>query len=214
MISTNGKVFSDGRELSDFTSTLKTKYGWPFTDWTIVDVGACQGHSSVGLALSGAKVVYALEPEPTNFLKLVENIGKSGIHNIVPFNVGLADKSGIRDLLLCPNDHEIHSLKKLWNTNYGKQEGSIRCAFLSWNDFLVTYNVGHVDFCMMDAEGMDEEIVQGMTANLPDRLVVAKYHSVQFSNCMNTEQLCALLERTGYRVHDIAPHDIIASKIV
>lgn len=60
----------------------------------VVDGGANIGVFSV-LAAQTAKVVYALEPNPTNFRYLCRNLELNRVRNVVPLNIALSDRAGV-----------------------------------------------------------------------------------------------------------------------
>lgn len=190
--------------------------------WTAVDVGSYEGGWSFAVSevLEGIGKIYAIEPAPANFLKLVRNIieaKKKGFAlNIVPLLFGLSDKSEVKVLLLCPDAPLMNSYRTLFSEfyikHYGEQIGSVKTVALSWNDFVYMYNLKHVDICSIDAEGLEQEILQAMTLCMPERLMVARYHSWQFKDCLTTEDLCKLLEEKGYRILMKVGHDIVAEK--
>lgn len=49
----------------------------------VVDIGAHVGELSIAAAERGAKVVWAIEADPTNYKQLEQNIERSGVGNIV-----------------------------------------------------------------------------------------------------------------------------------
>jgi len=64
-------------------------------DSTIIDCGACIGDSTYILnqKLSPKKIV-AVEPEPTNYNKLLKNIHLNKMNNVIPVSKGVGEKQG------------------------------------------------------------------------------------------------------------------------
>jgi len=61
----------------------------------VVDVGAYIGDSAIYFALKGAKRVIAIEPHPSAFFEMLDNIRLNNMESvIIPINAGLASKLG------------------------------------------------------------------------------------------------------------------------
>ena len=188
-----------------------SRFNWNYQGWIVVEVGACQGDMTVALSrFVGAKgKVYAVEPEPRNFFELLKNT--KGLSNVVPLNFGLSNEMCVKDLILSVGRADLHSYKRLTVSRFGLQAGTVSSVLMSWDDFVRVYGVSHVDLCCIDVEGLEREVLTGMTGCLPKRLVVAKYHSGMFEGCLSGGELRELLKGKGYKVLGDTVHDLIAS---
>jgi FkbM family methyltransferase len=62
---------------------------------TVVDVGAYVGDSAIYFALKGAERVIAIEPHPSAYIEMLDNIKLNNLEGvIVPVNAGLASRPG------------------------------------------------------------------------------------------------------------------------
>jgi len=85
----------------------------------VVDVGAYVGDSAIYFALKGAKRVIAIEPHPSAFFEMLDNIKLNNMESvIIPVNAGLASKPGKVcvenvDTSNCPNAVPAVTLSEL-----------------------------------------------------------------------------------------------------
>jgi len=70
----------------------------------VVDVGAYVGNSAIYFALKGAKRVIAIEPHPSAFAEMLDNIKLNNLEDVVvPVNAGLASRPG----KVCVEDSDV-----------------------------------------------------------------------------------------------------------
>lgn len=122
----------------------------------ILDVGAHVGLFSAYASLLNPKIkIYALEPDPTNFELMRQNIRLQNLDNIKLIVGALAEKSEARDLFLSP-DSQNHSLLSPSSSKNIKSKISVK----AWNlaDLFVEYNLERLSLVKLDIEGGEFEL--------------------------------------------------------
>lgn len=123
----------------------------------IIDVGAHAGFFSLyAAALNQAVKIYALEPEPDNFLALGQNIKLNPEFNKIKlFNAALGSKTGQEKLYLSADSHN-HSLLKGMN----KIDREIIVPTTTLGDFCSSQNISRISLLKMDIEGGEHDIIE------------------------------------------------------
>jgi len=141
------------------------------------DVGANYGYRTEAFLKLGAKVI-AVEPQtqPANFLKLkfsdkIELIQKA-----------LGDKNEIKPMLVS-SAHALSSLSDSWVSEVKKDrfkseswKKQINIEVTTMDDLINQYGIP--DFCKIDVEGYEYEVLQGLTK--PIRLLSFEYTIPEF----------------------------------
>jgi len=135
------------------------------TSW-FIDIGANIGTHTIGVSPYVNRVI-AFEPDPDNFDILVKNISTCGCKNVTPTHLAISDKFG-----------EVAT-----QFDYGKTKlvpgKAIKTASLDM------IGLPQIDFVKMDVEGMELEVLQGMSATLEGfkpHLLIEMQDPVQYSN--------------------------------
>lgn len=148
---------------------------------------------------------FNIEPVPWLFSALEEN--RSGATNL---NFALSDHSGSAAFsavqhpsfgLHCTNGSLSHTdTHKSWLSEGGSTFLEIEVPVLTWRDFIDTYEPSHIDLFVLDVEGHELEVIQGMTGSsvLPDVICVEVGHT-------NFAELRKRLSAMGY-VYDTSSH--------
>ena len=120
----------------------------------IIDAGANIGLSSVYLAekYPDAKI-YAIEPDSSNFIQLLENVAK--YKNVIPINAGLWHKSCMLNVYDCGlGEWGIQVSDKEME---GKKLSEIHA--ISIDDLIKKYNLKNIDFLKLDIEGSEKNVL-------------------------------------------------------
>lgn len=159
------------------------------SSWTVLIGGAWLGTNSFIFAQK-VKTVISLEPSKSTYELLVKSCNDNGFKNIIPLKLALWDKNGEEEFLIadasCSSGPVVN-----WVEN--KITGKEIVQTITWNS-LMTELGKHIDLCIVDLEGSEEKFIDGMTENLPDRLMISGYHPV--SPHWNWEQK---LKDRGYK---------------
>lgn len=137
---------------------------------TVLEIGANDGRtlSNSLLFIENGWSAHLLEPNTTVFKKLLERHNDN--NQVYCYKLGIAEESGTKVFyesgeLLGQGDHSLVSSidKKETNRWNGRvQFNESEASFLTWQDFLKTYNLERTEFnyISIDAEGYDWMILQ------------------------------------------------------
>lgn len=128
---------------------------------TFVDVGANVGYYTLmASALVGdAGCVLAFEPSPYAFARLAEAVGRNGLSNVLPLQVGLDKSEGVRRLFM-PDEPGNHTPSMVERGEGRPVEVPVRRL----DDCLAERRVERVDLLKLDVEGFEPNVVEGATA--------------------------------------------------
>lgn len=157
----------------------------------IVDIGALGvGHTD--------NFVYAIQADPTSYSRMEKKKRDENIINTTILNYAVSNKTGMATLYLRPKGFaEGHSLKERISQPV---IGSVEIPTITWDDLVKKYNIKHVDLCVVDAEGSEEDILEGMTTVLPKKIIMAGYHHGKFKDVETCQELQKRLRNKGYRI--------------
>lgn len=136
----------------------------------VFDVGAYIGDTSLWFSkLVGPEgKVYSFEPEPTNFKRLMGNIQRNDVKNVIPLQLGLSDQE--EEMVVTSGGGSSTLVKS--------QEGtSVKVTTI--DNFLRANDLPSVDFIKMDVEGFESHILTGAKETLKEKspkLAVCVYH--------------------------------------
>ena len=157
-------------------------------DSVVVDVGANIGAFAL-TASYRAKVVYALEPEQSNYDLLVRNIELNGANNVCPYRVALSNRNGTG---LITREGMASSL--YFQSASTKTEEVPTCTL---QEFLTQHQIDQVDYLKMDCEGAEWDII---LSTPPEVLTRIRHIEMEFHNIgaeTHPAQLQAHLAKAG-----------------
>lgn len=157
------------------------------------DIGANVGVFSLLCAsLHPNSQIYAFEPMPKNFIRLLQNVELNGFKNVHCFNVALADWSGFKNIYV-PNNEVGQSGTQINGPRneegeYFESEIEHLIQHLKFDDFVPELLHGENYHIKIDVDGAEEAILNGMFNELevlrPESLLLeineSKAHSVFF----------------------------------
>lgn len=123
----------------------------------VVDIGAHQGAFTLWAVEHEARWVYAFEPLPANYLKLLENI--STIRNVDPYLAAVGRADGRCDLVV----------------PYGETSGTFAtsgtdCLVMGWDTVLA--KVAPIDVLKVDIEGAEYDLFPDADLSSVERFVI------------------------------------------
>lgn len=159
---------------------------------TFVDVGAHVGYYTCLAAsiVGDSGKVYAIEPHPTSFGYLKQNVALNGFKNVIFYNIGLWSEESTQ-LFKFPEGGNIAGESR-------GQDGENRVSCLTL-DFLFN----KVDFLKIDCQGSDYYILEGgrklITSN-PDIKVLVEKEGGQFRARYTDNDFDLRLKTLGLKV--------------
>lgn len=126
-------------------------------DSICLDIGANVGTYTTFLArVSGAKHVFAFEPEPNNYKQL--KLNTQYLDNVTVSNFALSNTTGHKTLYTCPTDNGMHRLyKSKWCE--GGEEIRVPVSMVD----IIFQDLQHpINFVKMDVEGYEYNVINGM----------------------------------------------------
>lgn len=169
----------------------------------IIDVGSNIGYVALMFSkkVGSDGIVYTFEPEKSNFQLLEKNIEKNNVKNVVPINKAVSNKTDKVLLHLATSsgadDSGGHSVIK----NKSHTENTQLIDQTSLDDHFPKNT--KIDWVKIDAEGLDLEVITGMTRLLEEnpniKLIVEYLPRVQGNN---SETLVKKLVELGFKLYD------------
>ena len=137
-------------------NTLKAFDAVLMPDTVYLDVGAWMGPTAL-FAAKRCKMVYAIEPDPVAYLRLLTNISLNRIENIISFHGALAAENGILQIGNANSTGFGDSMSRIeQNTNAGDYAEIIGVDI---NRLLDLLHINKVDFIKMDIEGAEFDLL-------------------------------------------------------
>jgi len=123
-------------------------------DKTFIDIGAWIGPISL-VASKLNKHCHSIEPDPTSFSQLKENININNIQNVTCHNIAITNKT---EMLTLGNDEEMGTS----NTRINASRNLFTIQGKSLNEFVSELNILQDDISMvkLDTEGAEINILQ------------------------------------------------------
>jgi len=145
----------------------------------VIDAGANTGVFSITAALLGAKRVYAFEPVSSSFNLLKRNIRENKVgHIVIPINAGLWNAQGHTTIEYRFPGDSCANLSSKSILHPGFHNKSERIRLVSVDAFLKNKPC---DFIKIDAEGCEEEILQGAKRTIKLSKPVLSFSAYHFA---------------------------------
>jgi FkbM family methyltransferase len=130
----------------------------------IVDIGANLGYFALqeAKAVGPKGVVYAIEPVPSNWFLLKQNVALNDLSNVEVYNLAIGDKDGVLDMFMSGGSNWGSALRTTLNSD---NKITVHCRRI---DTLLK-GKGKVDLVRMDVEGYESNVVDGMTETLKQK---------------------------------------------
>jgi len=176
----------------------------------VLDVGANIGYYTLIFAKLVGKdgIVFAFEPEPTNFDLLKKNVTINGYKNVILIRKALSDRTGKTKLFLSEvhlGDHRIIDPKETRN--------SIEIDTITGEDYFRDLNK-KINFIKMDIQGAEILALRGMSSLLQkmnEIKIMIEFAPIWLKYGNDPLELLSLLNEYDFKVSDI---DVSRKKII
>jgi FkbM family methyltransferase len=141
---------------------------------TVLDIGAHIGRYTLTAARQGSKVV-AVEPEPSNYELLRENIALNRFSKVTALQQALSiDERTHQFYIARPGDTATSSLEPEWRKQIPGPRKIVRVQSQTLDQFTDSLGLGTVDWLKIDVEGHEASVLQSGHATLArtNRLII------------------------------------------
>ena len=181
----------------DITTLLvifcRREYGYLKPDSVVIDIGANIGMFSLYAAKSGARKVYAFEPNLEAYTTLCKNIRDNSLSDIiVPFQLAVSNTDN--DWVYIPK----HS-SPLNRTNVSVKEKDLdqfdKVKTISWSSIVAQNNLDQIELLKMDCEGAEYDILFSIADSEYQRI---KSIRLEHHNSGRKAELIAFLRKRSF----------------
>jgi len=150
----------------------------------VVDVGAFVGDSAIYFALRGARSVIAIEPHPSAYTEMLDNIKLNNLEGvIVPVNAGLASRSG----KICIENIGVEDTAV---TYHRPGDCPITVPAVTLSELISRFSINVNDAVLkMDCEGCEYDVI------LNDYEHIKMFRELIFEHHSNVNKLLKVLSR-------------------
>jgi FkbM family methyltransferase len=173
---------------------------------TYFDVGANIGFYSIFAAkrVGPSGHVVAFEPQQDTFQRMLENISLNNLHNIQPYNIAIANKTGILSL------HRLDDSSKSFTSESDATSDSSDTVESTTLDHLFHQNkIAKPDYVKIDVEGFELNVLLGMKEILqnspPTIIQLELYEAFLMRNDASIGLVESLARQYGYGFYLLDP---------
>ena len=142
--------------------------------------------------------VHSFEPFEKTFNRLKENININtiDINHIELNNFGLSDKSGNQKMVTSPY---LPGENKLVGKSSNGEEGVYEVEITTLDEYLNHRSIDHVLLCKIDAEGVDDLVMQGMKSYI--KTMKVDYFILEYEDELSQQKISKILKKYKYKVY-------------
>ena len=180
---------------------------------TVFDIGAHIGSFSIYAAAKGCRV-YAFEPEPENYRRLVRNIKLNHFENLVtPLNYGIFSREDKVNFSPSSSGTAVGTVSQLGFASGPQQEGlmiEVKTLGRACDDL----GIKNIDLIKMDIEGSEYEIFKSLSATDYDKIrgIVGEYHLNYKNRDQSFGVIYSMLKTHFHQVGYYSPYYFFAIK--
>ena len=165
----------------------------------VLDIGACQGFYTCYAASKGA-TVYAFEPVPESYERLVRNIARNGFADRVKaVQCAISDHDGSAEMLVSESKGGGDSTINLEYASRARVPANrgIEVECRAFSNVLDEYAIPSIRLCKIDVEGSEMAMLSTLDADHRARIqgFAMEYHLITSLLSWDTHQVCLMDER-------------------
>lgn len=151
-------------------------------DEVVVDIGANLGFFSLYAHSVGVKKIYCFEPDPKNFITLLENT--KNLENVFCNNFAISDRVDILPFCfseIYSSGSHLKKFKDLTNEHYTHQTNVITINIEKIFEF---FRLDFIDYLKLDCEGAEIDIFENIDSLYLNRIkkISLEFHSIEIMN--------------------------------
>jgi len=130
---------------------------------TVVDVGAHIGRYTLIAAKTASRVI-SIEPEPTNFSLLQDNIKLNNFTNVIALQVALSNKKSRKKFYVAGGgDTGTSSLQQdfSWRLDLGVMRKAVEVETQTLDSIVDSLEIRAIDWLKIDVEGHEVQVLEG-----------------------------------------------------
>ena len=172
----------------------------------VLDIGANIGLFSIhaGRIVGPAGRVFAFEPTPQTYSKLIENIELNRLKNVYANQIALSDYSGTQDFFVSEEGHD--AFNSIVKPGRGEKYSVVNVNTTSLDDYVDKFDLlGKVQFVKIDVEGWEVPLFNGgrkffLDPNAP--VLMVEFTESNASNAgYSCQQLYKIIMSYGYTIY-------------
>jgi FkbM family methyltransferase len=176
----------------------------------IFDVGANVGNWGILARKTCPNTrIYAFEPVPKTYQKLISSFEALGLQNITPIRSGLyKETTTLKINHYASNEHS--SIFDVQGANYVTQE-VMEIDLLNGDDFMAEQGIDFIDFVKLDVEGAEMDALTGLSnaiSNNQIRLIQFEYGYINVTTKMLLVDFYNFFGKHGYVVGKLYPKKV------
>lgn len=203
----NGQLWEQ-QSLHQFFSKIDNE------NYNIVDIGAQSGLYSLFAKYLPNATFYAFEPFKETFNLLNDNLILNGITNVLSFNIGISNTSGLTTLNTCMSHNGLHTMGK--NPIRFNDIKKIEINIDTLDNCFYHKNIP-VHFIKIDTEGWEYNILKGgeLTIKKYRPIIQLEYSFYNMKQCdINENDLLNLLKNYNYYEHSMIEEEKLFYPII
>lgn len=151
----------------------KLKHPERFADKDIIDAGAYIGDSACILSPLTSQKVYAFEPAPDNYSRMLKTLEMNKLDKVIPYNCALGESRGKVSFSL------FDSASSLFENKAVTYQGHVEVELVKLDDFVQEHGL-QVGLIKADIEGAESSMLRGAVETLKAQrptLLISIYHT-------------------------------------
>lgn len=175
-----------------------------------IDIGAHVGYFTLlfRLLVGRAGVVYAFEPMPDTYLRLVRNIMRNGFRNVLPLPLAMAERSGTAEFRINSENEGGSTLLPIVSGENNK----VQVQVTSLDDVFPNALSAPPRLLKIDAEGVEMLILEGgrrwFETQAPDMMICEINRGALEAAGTSEWEIRGFMESRGYRSAVIHMHNM------
>lgn len=188
-----------------------------FSGMTVYDIGAHIGTFTMFFARRVGNLgrVLSFEPNSSSYRTLKKHVKINGFSNVETLDIGIGAHRETRQLLYVPQSSGTGSMKRSIQMSLSKSCTRVKSTVVqvdTLDNCIETHNLSEPDFVKIDVEGMEYDVLLGMSKTLDVRkpFLFIELHGVsETSKIANSKKLIDYLKPFGYALYHVESNAMI-----